>query len=50
MAEASWGLAEVEDDHRAEAPSGHLEVPRLASEADSEAAEEAGSSMILNTG
>lgn len=50
MAEASWGLAEAEDDRLAEAPLDHLVVPRLVSEADSEVAEEAGISLILNMG
>lgn len=50
MAEASWGPVEAEGDHPAEAPSGHPEVLHLVSEVDSEVAEEAGISLILNTG
>lgn len=49
MVEASWGLVEAEDGHLAEAPLDHLVVPRLVSEADSEVAEEAVNSLILNT-
>lgn len=47
---ATWGPVEAAGDRWAEVPSGHPVVPRLASEADSEVAEEAGISLTLNTG
>lgn len=50
VAEASWVPAEAEDDQWAEVPSGRPGVPLLVSEALSEVAEEAGISLILNTG
>lgn len=50
VAEASWVPAEAEDDQWAEGPSGRPGAPLLVSEVHSEVAEEAGISLILNTG
>lgn len=50
MDEVAWGTAVAEGGHQAEVPLGHPGVPPLVSELDSEVAEEAGSSLILNTG
>lgn len=50
VGEGTWGPAEAGADHQAEGFLAHRGGPRPASGADSEVAEEAVISLILNTG